>query len=687
MGLPSLELTRGTGGRDGERGGKKDEEIVVTFLWYLALIRCRRVYDTAIAGSPRELRMETRPLKFLLFVMGVGCTALLPGPLLAQGEGSGLPVSTPLSGGLTRSIAIADLDLYINKPSGQPIEGTAVVTLTKLNGQFYKQGTAKDGYLRLNELAQSEYNVQVLAPGFVRVTKQIDAHTQGTTLIKVTIQLEPAAEGIDATTDMEVAALAPKAQKALGKAIEALRANKPADARSSLETASRIAPESAEVQYVYGVYESRVGDNAQAKTCWTKSLELYPQHFRALISMSETLLKENKPSEALPYLERAMRAEPTSWRAHALTAEAYLRQGSPEEAIKQAERALELGHGKAAVVQPVLSAALIRHGERDRAAAILQAYLQEHPSDVEAKKQLVMLQTAAAQNGANGAGDANSEAMPAPTVGEGIADALPSSWLPPDIDEKTGDLEPGAVCSLDDVLRNTGNRIQEFVGNVDRFAATESVKHETINKWGSASSPTTLKFDYLVSVQEMKPGNFNVEEYRTTKSGPNQFPDGIATNGLPAMALIFHPHNAGNFDFACEGLARWNGGLAWQMHFRQRSNRPNTIRTYRAGLQGQSYPVNLKGRAWIAADSYQIVRLETQMIAPVPQIRLAADYTAIEYGPVHFRGRNVDMWLPQSAEIYSDWRGRRFHRRHSFSNYLLFSVDEKQHISQPKTEN
>jgi hypothetical protein len=42
------------------------------------------------------------------------------------------------------------------------------------------------------------------------------------------------------------------------------------------------------------------------------------------------------------------------------------------------------------------------------------------------------------------------------------------------------------------------------------------------------------------------------------------------------------------------------------------------------------------------------------------------------------------MWLPQSAEVFADWRGRRFHRRHSFSKYLLFSVDEKQKISAPK---
>src|SRR5260370_4443863 len=96
------------------------------------------------------------------------------------------------------------------------------------------------------------------------------------------------------------------------------------------------------------------------------------------------------------------------------------------------------------------------------------------------------------------------------------------------------------------------------------------------------------------------------------------------TTGVPGLVVIFHPYYAGNFEMTCEGLARWNGGLAWQVHFRQRKDKPNTIRSYRMGPEGQGYPAALKGRAWIAADSYQIVRLETKMVSPMPQIRLVS---------------------------------------------------------------
>lgn len=195
-----------------------------------------------------------------------------------------------------------------------------------------------------------------------------------------------------------------------------------------------------------------------------------------------------------------------------------------------------------------------------------------------------------------------------------------------------------------------------------------------------------FQFDYVVSIKKNRLGLLNVEEYRDTHYSAAQFPDGVTTTGLPALLLIFHPSNVQNFELTCEGLARSRGMWAWQIHFRQRADRPNTIRTYQIGTQGPIYSVALKGRVWIAADSFQIVRLETDLAAPLPQIRLVADHAAIEYGPVHFQSRNLEMWLPQIAEVFYDWRGRRSHRRHSFKNYLLFSVDDKQQISEPKTQ-
>jgi hypothetical protein len=45
--------------------------------------------------------------------------------------------------------------------------------------------------------------------------------------------------------------------------------------------------------------------------------------------------------------------------------------------------------------------------------------------------------------------------------------------------------------------------------------------------------------------------------------------------------------------------------------------------------------------------------------------------------------KSLQLWLPKSADWYGSLNGRRFHRRHIFSGFLLFSVDDRQEISAP----
>jgi hypothetical protein len=138
------------------------------------------------------------------------------------------------------------------------------------------------------------------------------------------------------------------------------------------------------------------------------------------------------------------------------------------------------------------------------------------------------------------------------------------------------------------------------------------------------------------------------------------------------------------YQFTCEGLGNWRGVKAWQIHFRQKDDRKDLVRVY--WVAGKPYPVPLKGRAWIAADTFQTVRIETDLRQPVPQIKLLAEHQSIDYGPVRFRNQSVSLWLPADTDLYMDFRGRRIHRRHSFEDFLLFSVDDKQKIARPKSE-
>src|SRR5437879_13906806 len=109
-----------------------------------------------------------------------------------------------------------------------------------------------------------------------------------------------------------------------------------------------------------------------------------------------------------------------------------------------------------------------------------------------------------------------------------------------------------------------------------------------------------------------------------------------------------------------------------QLRFQERPNRKFSDFGFRIGQQ--SFPAKLKGRAWFAVDTHELLRLETDLVEPLPKIRLYRNHLAVEYRPVQFPKRNLELWLPESAERYLDFRGRRYRHLHSCRNFKLVSV-------------
>jgi len=91
-----------------------------------------------------------------------------------------------------------------------------------------------------------------------------------------------------------------------------------------------------------------------------------------------------------------------------------------------------------------------------------------------------------------------------------------------------------------------------------------------------------------------------------------EFPDNIATVGLPMLASIFHPRLQARYEFACEGLGSWQGRRAWVIHFRQRADQSDSMLTYHVGKR--SVAVGLKGRARIDAETSQVIAMESDMV-------------------------------------------------------------------------
>jgi hypothetical protein len=255
-------------------------------------------------------------------------------------------------------------------------------------------------------------------------------------------------------------------------------------------------------------------------------------------------------------------------------------------------------------------------------------------------------------------------------------------WDPPQVDEPVPGLSPTPPCSLHNVLNQAGHRAAELVDLLQNFDAHEHLRFEQTDRLGMSEMYITENFDYLVDFGEQS-GPLKVQETRTPLAGSdNAHLSTIVDMGLPVLALIFYPGMQSDYEMRCEGSTQWNNQPAWVVYFRQVDGvRPRTLSM---GTAANVFPISLKGRAWIAADTGQIMHLETNLLKGVPIIELRANAVSIDYAPVEFPSRYIQLWLPKSAVAYTDYGKRRTIIEHTFSDFQLFSVQTQQVIEKPK---
>jgi Tfp pilus assembly protein PilF len=607
-----------------------------------------------------------------------------------------------LPGGITVRVELPDKAPFDN----------AIVNLRTFSGApIGTHTTVAQGQASFQDLPRATYNVEVMAPGFETITQSVELVTAGDQQF-ITLILKPLSGTDPSLVHSGPPILAPGAQKELNKAMEALRAEKPDEAKKHLDKAVHSAPANPDVNYILGMYYVQQKDYAHAEEYWKKAVQIYPLHVYSLSALGSLGTNNGKIEEAIDYFKRAVQAAPDSWRYEAQLGQAYLLHKECAEAEKHAKRAVELGKDRASVAQFILAKSYVCQNQRPAAEKALNKFLAENPDpgDVqEATKLLAVVKrpagsadggpsvnasTAGAMGGPAEHGDA---APPSPeevavghssvakSAGFSSADLLPpSKWMPPDVDESMPSVEPGATCPMQQISDETAKRVVAFIDGVNRISATEMFEHEVIDRYGLTVKHESRRFSYVESVTEVKKGMYRVEEYRDGTMGLDVFPERLASLGLGSMVMIFHPVYRDEYEMTCEGMTHWHDRQVWQVHFRQRKDKPSRMREYNVGKN--VYSVGLRGRAWIAADSFQVVSIETDLVNPVPQIRLAAEHISIDYEPVQFRKKHEELWLPQNAELFFDLNGRRIHRRHHFDDYRLFSVDENQKISAPPSE-
>lgn len=254
--------------------------------------------------------------------------------------------------------------------------------------------------------------------------------------------------------------------------------------------------------------------------------------------------------------------------------------------------------------------------------------------------------------------------------------AVSALWPPKDVDAAVPAVSPGVACPLAEVMLEARRRAQDLVANLEKFTATEVIDSSEVRKDGRPKQSVRQSFNYSAAVFPAQGGFPAVDESRNETGRVPAGPVAITTAGLAVGMLIFHPYYANDFKIVCEGLGEWHAEPAWQLRFEQRSDKAPRFQSIRVD-RGWFLP-KFKGRAWLTEDHFQIAHMDFDLLETIPKIRLLTEHADIDYGPVDFAKRDMQLWLPESVDFYIDIEGHRFLHRHRLSNFLLFSVETTQ---------
>lgn len=252
----------------------------------------------------------------------------------------------------------------------------------------------------------------------------------------------------------------------------------------------------------------------------------------------------------------------------------------------------------------------------------------------------------------------------------------------------------------DTILAKVGERVQEFFQDFSNTSSKENVVLQILNYNGGIASSRIQEFRYLTLYhpQENRP---LLEEYRTDSRNRPINSDVIAgffmTSGYACFSLNFHPVYREASKFRYLGRQTSNPG-SHIIAFAQKPEAGGLPVVYLDADTGRAFRLPVQGLAWIAPDTYQILRLRIDLVPSENKSAIREQTTDVQFSEVQFDESSKKLWLPREVIVTTKIEMRQqtignprmaptrsFRNIHRYSDYKLFEVASDYKIDQPKS--
>jgi hypothetical protein len=244
------------------------------------------------------------------------------------------------------------------------------------------------------------------------------------------------------------------------------------------------------------------------------------------------------------------------------------------------------------------------------------------------------------------------------------------------------------------ILQRAGQRVDSFFRDTPNLIADEYIRQQELRSIGvdylaqesiGAGYPTQeIRDEYLILLHGDR-NEAKFDEYRMDKKGnridelttrpfSSRF---FVTQGFALSCVYFSTALQSESAFRYLGEQRIGGQNTNVVAFAQRPGDATMTETVMRGRGRSAVQMLVQGVAWVDESNFQIIKIQTDLLAPRPEVGLDRQTTEVTLGEVRLRDIASPLWLPKVVKVNIRFDGRNFRNEHHYTNYRQYRVSSK----------
>ena len=162
-----------------------------------------------------------------------------------------------------------------------------------------------------------------------------------------------------------------------------------------------------------------------------------------------------------------------------------------------------------------------------------------------------------------------------------------------------------------------------------------------------------------------------------TRLGPIGLEKGyLVTSGHALSCISFSTIAQSQSKFRYLGEEKIDSRETYVLGFAQQPGEA-TFTTTMTGTGGADVDMLTQGILWMDKNSFQIIRMRTDLLAPNSEIQLDQLTTEVTFGEVQLQDVPKPLWLPRDVDVYIEINNQKFRNVHHYTNYRRYRVSVK----------